>query len=153
MTNNNQSIELLQGVLPILMKATQQHFLHATINMKKGYVKLGKRMLEEFQEETETAGKIAERILELGGKVRLVNADVELHIYENIEEQLRKECEFQFMSVDLLEKAIRGSELDLVTETFMTDYLANETNHAAWLKQQVDLIDEIGIQNYLSKQM
>lgn len=153
MKQNNQSAEILQAILPTLTTAAQQHYLHATINIKKGFVKLGNRMLEEYTEETETVGKIVERILELGGEVKLVYPEMQFQVYEKPEEQLRNECAFQFQSIEKLEKIIRDSDLDLVTENFLTDYLADETEHAAWLKQQVELIDTIGIQNYLTKQI
>lgn len=153
MKQNNQSTEILQTILPTLTTAAQQHYLHATINIKKGFLKLGNRMLEEYTEETETIGKIVERILELGGEVKLEYPDIKFQVFENPEDQLRNECAFQFQSIELLEKIIRESTLDIVTENFLIDYLADETEHAAWLKQQVDLINTLGINNYLTKQI
>ncbi len=153
MKSNNQTIELLQAILPTLTAAAQQHYLHAVINIKKGFTKLGNRMLEEYKEETETVGKIVERIIELGGDVHLEYSEIKLQVYQSVDDQLRNELAFQLQSVEMLEKVIRDTDTDLVTENFLTDYLADETAHAAWLTQQVNLMEAIGLQNYLSKQM
>lgn len=153
MNQNNQSVELLKAILPTLISAAQQHYVHATINLKKGFIKLGNRMMEEYTEETATVGKIIDRLIELDGTVELVNPEAQLSVYSSIEDQLRNECDYQFKSIALLEGAIRSTTLDLVTENFLTEYLNEETQHAAWLRQQVELMDTIGVKNYLSKQI
>lgn len=151
MNKNENAVALLQGILSGVLGGAQMHYIHAKINEQNGYVKLAARMLEEYEEEMASVATIIGHIRRLGGEPR---HEVELMpVYSSVEEQIRKECEMQVAGVAALEVAIKQSEADIVTENYLMDYLEEETDHANWLRQQVQLIDGIGIQNYLAKQI
>ncbi len=151
MNKNENAVALLQGILSGVLGGAQMHYIHAKINEQNGYVKLAARMLEEYEEEMASVATIIAHIRRLGGEPR---HEVELMpVYSSVEEQIRKECEMQVAGVAALEVAIKQSETDIVTENYLMDYLEEETDHANWLRQQVQLIDGIGIQNYLAKQI
>ncbi len=151
MNKNENAVALLQGILSGVLGGAQMHYIHAKINEQSGYVKLAARMLEEYEEEMASVATIIAHIRRLGGEPR---HEVELMpVYSSVEEQIRKECEMQVAGVAALEVAIKQSETDIVTENYLMDYLEEETDHANWLRQQVQLIDGIGIQNYLAKQI
>ena len=146
-----KTIDFLQWMGGALISGAQQHFIHAQINLQKGYTKLGNRMLEEYKEETENVTKIINRLLELGAVPQFKFEEIE--IYPEVEDQLRYECKQQVESLVTLEKMITEADLDLVTDDYFIQYLKEETDHATWLKQQVGLIEAIGLQNYLAKQL
>jgi bacterioferritin len=96
---------------------------------------------------------VVERIIELCGEVKLVNSEKRLPVFQDIEEQLCHEHTAQQGAIEILDETIRNIYIDIVTEQFLIGYLKDETNHTNWLKQQIDLIKSIGIQNYLSAQV
>lgn len=151
MKTKEQSIKVLQQILSGLIGGSQQHYMHATINEHKGYTKLADKMMAEFKEETAEIATFANRILELGGTPSL--DIVKYEVYADTEQQLREECKLQSQAVPVLEEMIASIENDTVTENLLSDYIDDENEHAQWLKRQVDLIDAIGIQNYLAAQL
>lgn len=148
MENN---ILILQKIAGGLTAGALQHFSHANINIQKGFTKLGNRMLEEYREEMDTVGKIIHRIIELGGNPHFEVDKFET--YTNIETQSNKELKEQKEGLEALEKILEENHWDKITEDFLTQYLIEENEHLAWLQQQVDLINTIGIENYLTKQI
>lgn len=151
MENTQKNIQILQKIAGGLSAGALQHFAHATINIQKGFSKLGNRMMEEYNEEIETVGKIINRIIELGGTP---NFETEKYkIYTDVQTQLNEEYKEQLEGIKLLENIITENNWDIVSEDFLTQYLIEETEHTQWLKQQVDLMNTIGIQNYLTKQI
>ena len=151
MGDNEKILQLLQEITSGILSGSQQHFIHATINIQKGYVKLGNRMMDEYNEEMAFAAKIIDRILYLGGVPEFKSTSYP--VYPEVESQLKNECRQQFEGLEELEKSIYITEPDIVTNDRLRDYMKEEAAHATWLKQQVDLIESIGIQNYLTKQL
>lgn len=127
------------------------HFIHAQLNEQRGFSKLSKRMLEEYEEEMASAAQIMAHITRLGGEIKHEVSTFE--IYTSIEEQIRQEAKVQAIAVEKLEEMIRSTTLDLATENYLNEYFDGEVEHNTWLQQQVALIDTIGIQNYLISQI
>lgn len=125
--------------------------MHAKINEQKGYQKLANRMLEEYEDEMDSVAEVIKHIRRLGG-IPLHKTD-HYTIYPNIEDQIRHEAELQKEGVAALEQMIRSTELDLATENFLSDYFDEEVEHAEWLDRQVSLLNELGSQIYLEKQI
>lgn len=151
MEDKEKIVQLLQEVASGVLSGVQQHFIHATMNIQKGYVKLGNHMMDEYNEEMAAVAKIIHRILELGG---IPEFKVTPYlVYPEVESQLKNECRQQFEGLEELEQMIHTVELDIVTKELLKDYMKEETAHATWLKQQVELIGALGIQNYLAKQL
>lgn len=151
MDNQVSAVTLLQEILKGVLGGAQMHYMHAKLNEQKGFTKLAKRMLEEYEEEMASVATIMQHITRLGGDIK---HDVESYpIYTSIEDQLRQEAKIQASAVAELERMIRSTELDLATENYLNEYFDDEVEHNTWLQQQVALIDTIGIQNYLATQI
>lgn len=148
---NDKSIKILQDIVSGLICSSKQHFLHSIINRKKGFVKLADRMLEEYNEETTTIAKFTARLLELGNVPKVESLNIEV-LYK-VQEQFKMELEEQIKGMDWLNKVLPQIKGDKVTEQLLTSYLQDENKHLSWLKQQVSLIETIGLQNYLSRQL
>ncbi|MCF0235120.1 MAG: hypothetical protein HUK09_00075 [Bacteroidaceae bacterium] len=152
MNANNSTVALLQLILSGLQGGSQLHYLHAIINRRNGFTKLADRMMEEFDEETKAIETVSNRLLALGATPQVAPETFE--VFTSVEEQLRNECQAQVEGIAQLEAAFRAlTDLDVTTEIFLTEYIKDENEHAEWLIQQVNLIDQIGIQNYLAKQI
>lgn len=148
---NSPAIQVLQSILSALLAGAQMHYVHAQINKQRGFGKLASRMLEEYEEEMGSVADIISHLRRLGGSIEVKPEEVT--IYLDVEEQIRREYELQHQGVAELEAAIKSTELDLVTDNYLQSYLEDEAEHEAWLKQQVELIDLLGISNYLAKQI
>lgn len=146
-----ESIQILQKILEGTMNGSHQHFIHATINRQKGFIKIADKMTEEYNEEVADAGRIINRILELGGTPILEPAKLE--IYLDVQSQLIQECREQFEGLEELQNMYDSIANDVPTRTLLQEYIINETEHAAWLKQQVALMDAVGVQNFLAAQI
>lgn len=151
MKNKKQTIEYLQQTLSGVISGSQQHFIHGTINKSRGFNKLADRMIKESQEEMNGGSKFINRIIELGSV-----PDVQPEkwpILTDIHEQLKVEYQEQEMALTKLNDIIKSINDDEVTKNLFQEYLFEETNHTRWLKQQLDLIKGIGLQNYLASQV
>lgn len=151
MKQNLSAVTLLQTILKGLLGGAQMHFIHAQLNEQRGFSKLSKRMLEEYEEEMASAAQIMAHITRLGGEIKHEVSTFE--IYTSIEEQIRQEAKLQAIAVEGLEEMIKSTTLDLATENYLNEYFDGEVEHNTWLQQQVALIDTIGIQNYLTTQL
>lgn len=151
MATNETTVKLLQQLLSSVLAGAQMHYLHVQINRQQGFTKLADRMLEEYQEEMASVADFLQHIDRLGGVAEVTPEAFPLHY--NVQEQLQAEYATQREGVAMLEKLIASAELDLVTDNFLQAYLEDEAEHEAWLKKQVRLIEQIGIANYLAKQI
>ena len=151
MKQQENIIRHLQATLSGIIAGAQQHYMHATINKHRGFNKLSDRMMHENAKEMAEAARFIHRIIDLGGI-----PDVQFEkwpVHMNIEEQLKVEYQEQLMALQVLNKIIASIEDDNVTKQLFQDYIADEAGHTQWLKQQLDLIESIGLKNYLSNQI
>lgn len=151
MKNKNQTIEYLQKTLSGIMAGSQQHFFHAIINRQKGFNKLAERMLLESKEEMDGASVFIQRIIELGG-IPEVQPE-KWPVLMDVQEQLNIEYAEQELALTALNGIINSISDDDATKQLFQEYLQEETAHTQWLKQQLDLIKSIGLQNYLASQI
>ncbi|MER8149819.1 ferritin-like domain-containing protein, partial [Acinetobacter baumannii] len=74
---------------------------------------------------------------------------------ENTAEMLACDLKLENEAIPLLREAIAHCEhvKDYVTRDLLEDILESEEEHLDWLETQLELIDKIGLQNYLQSQM
>jgi bacterioferritin len=78
-----------------------------------------------------------------------------LMIGENPGEMLRSDLKVELANhIDLVKAhGVCQQEGDVVSEMLLEDILKSEEEHIDWLKQQLRLIDTLGIENYLQTQV
>ncbi len=76
-------------------------------------------------------------------------------IGENTKEMLNCDLKLEQMAVPDLRDGIEYCESvrDYVTRDLFREILASEEEHIDWLETQLSLIDKVGLENYLQKQM
>jgi bacterioferritin len=76
-------------------------------------------------------------------------------IGEHTHEMLSCDLKLEHIAVPLLREGIVYCESvkDFVTRDLFSDILESEEEHIDWLETQLELIEKIGIQNYLQSQM
>jgi bacterioferritin len=146
-------IEHLNRVLKNELTAINQYFLHSRIYKDWGITKLGDHEYEESVDEMKHADVLIERTLFLEGLPNLQNLG-KLRIGENVAEMLQCDLDLELDSLADLKAAIAYCEnhKDYVSRELFDSILQSEEEHIDWLETQLELINKIGIENYIQSQ-
>ncbi|MEY4207064.1 MAG: hypothetical protein RLZZ20_216 [Pseudomonadota bacterium] len=147
-------IKLLNDQLTNELTAINQYFLHARMYKHWGLEKLGKKEYEESIGEMKHADILIDRILMLEGLPNL-QALHKLMIGENTPEMLDCDLQLEKISQQTLKDGVAACEAgrDYVSREIFQKILDDTEEHIDWIETQKDLIDKIGLQNYLQSQM
>jgi len=149
-----QVIDCLRELLRGELAARDQYFVHSRQYEDQGYPKLYTRLDHEMQEETQHADVILRRILFLGGTPDM--RPREFTPGATVPEMLRKDLDTEYRVRADLQAAMALCESvgDYNSRDLLLAQLRDtEEDHAYWLEQQLRLIGEIGLANYLQSQM
>jgi len=153
MKGDAKVLEHLNAALRNELTATNQYWLHYRLLDHMGVARLAKFEREESIDEMKHADRLAERILFLNG---LPNFQLlgRLRIGETVEEILRADLELEQEAVAQLGDAIADCEAkrDFVSRDLLSEILANEEKHVDMLEQQLELIEAMGLANYIQLQ-
>jgi bacterioferritin len=147
-------IKLLNDQLTNELTAINQYFLHARMYKHWGLEKLGKKEYEESIGEMKHADQLIDRILMLEGLPNL-QALHKLMIGENTPEMLDCDLQLEKISQQTVKDGIAACEAarDFVSRELFQHILDDTEEHIDWLETQKDLIDKVGLANYLQSQM
>jgi bacterioferritin len=150
MKGDDQVIQNLNDTLRNELTAVNQYWLHYRMLDNWGVHRLADFERQESIDEMKHADRLAERILFLEG---LPNFQMlgRLRVGENVEEILRSDLELEREAVTQLKGAIAHAESvrDYVSRDLFSDILENEEKHIDMLEQQFDMIEQMGLQNYI----
>jgi bacterioferritin len=147
-------ISFLNKALENELTAINQYFLHAKMYKNWGFEKLYAKEYHESIDEMKHADQLVERILFLEGLPNLQNIG-KILIGENTQEMLLCDLKLEQIAVPDLKDAIAYCETvsDYVSRELFAHILESEEEHIDWLETQLELIEKIGLQNYLQSQM
>ncbi|MGS2717263.1 bacterioferritin [Eionea flava] len=154
MKGDPKVIEFLNKALGNELVAINQYFLHAKMYKDWGFDVLGDYEYHESIDEMKHADKLTERILFLEGLPNLQDLG-RLYIGEHTLEMLQCDLKLEHQAIPLLREAVAYSESikDYVSRDLFSEILDNEEEHVDWLETQLNLIETIGIENYLQLQV
>ncbi len=153
MKGDDEVIAYLNKALKNELTAINQYFLHSRMLKDWGVSKLADKEYHESIEEMEHADWLIERILFLEGLPNLQDLG-KLRIGEDVKEILECDLALEHDAIPLLRDAVEHCEKirDYVSRDLFAKILDNEEEHVDYLETQFDLIERIGIQNYVHLQ-
>lgn len=154
MKGDKDTIQLLNKQLVSELTAVNQYFLHARMYKNWGFGRLGKHEYEESIEEMKHADRLIERVLVLDGLPNLQTLN-KLLIGESVPEALQGDLTLERTAQGDLKAAIAHCEgiADYVSRELFEDLLEDTEEHIDYLETQLELIEKVGLQNYLQSQM
>lgn len=153
MKGDEKVIEFLNKALTNELTAINQYWLHYRVLADWGITKLAEYERHESIDEMKHADVLAERILFLQGLPNF-QAIHRLKVGETVEEILRADLAVEMEAIPLLKDAIAHCETvrDYTSREIFERILESEEDHVDFLETQFDMIERMGLQNYVQLQ-
>lgn len=154
MKGKPEVLKVLQEMLKEELGAVSQYFLHGEMCQNWGYKKLYAHTKKESINEMHHAEELTERILFLEGIPNLGELP-KLNIGKDVKQQFENDLALEKNAVAAYNQAIavcRKAD-DQASADLLRKILADEEGHVDFLEEQLGLIEEIGLQNYLAQQV
>ena len=154
MKGKPEVLKVLQEMLKEELGAISQYFLHGEMCQNWGYKKLYAHTKKESINEMHHAEELTERILFLEGTPNLGELP-KLNIGKDVKQQFENDLALEKNAVAAYNQAIavcRKAD-DQASADLLRKILADEEGHVDFLEEQLGLIEEIGLQNYLAQQV
>lgn len=146
------SIQMLQAFATGLSAQSYAHKVQGKVFASLGFTKLGKKYAEHATEEMSYVEKFIDRILDLGGSVK-VEATPASEIFTEPIDFVKADYKVSVDNIPVLRQAMSAVAVDYVTFDIFKDYLKDEEEDMFWSEQQLDLVEKIGYQNWLIQQL
>ena len=153
MTGDARVIEQLNEALKNELTAVNQYWLHYRLLDHWGIARLAQFERHESIDEMKHADELAERILFLDGLPNF-QALGRLRVGETVTEILQADLDLEIEAVAMLRDAVAHAETvrDFVSRDLFARILANEEEHIDTLEKQFDMIERMGLENYIQLQ-
>ena len=153
MKGDKQVITFLNAVLKNELTSINQYFLHSRILQQWGLHRLAKKEYEESIDEMKHADALTKRVLFLEGLPNLQDLG-KLMIGQDVKEILTADLGLENNAIPMLKDGIAHCEKvgDYISRELLEDILESEEEHVDWLETQLDLVERMGIQNYVQLQ-
>jgi bacterioferritin len=154
MQGSKRVIDALNTGLTIELTAINQYFCQARMCKNWGLNKLAAHHYEESIDEMKHAQLLIDRIIFLEGVPEIARYDV-IRVGADVKEQLENDLAVEKHASKTYNEgvAICTADKDSASREIMEQIIRESEDSVDWLEAQLDLIDKIGIQNYLLSQM
>ena len=152
MRGDDEVIALLNDQLTSELTAINQYFLHSKMQDNWGLTELASKTRAESIEEMQHAEILTDRILFLEGLPNYQKL-LPLRIGQTLREQFESDLAIEVEVVDRLKPGIAmcRSKGDITSAKIFEEILRDEEHHIDYLETQLELMDKLGEQLYLSK--
>jgi bacterioferritin len=153
MQGDGKVLDYLNKALTNELTAINQYWLHYRLLDHWGVRKLAEFERHESIDEMKHADTLSVRILFLDGLPNF-QAIGKLKVGETVEEILKADLALEMEAIPLLREAIQHCESvrDYVSREVFERILENEEQHVDFLETQFEMIERMGLQNYVQLQ-
>jgi bacterioferritin len=154
MKGKPEVLKVLQEMLEEELGAINQYFLHNEMCENWGYERLSKHIKKLSINEMGHAEELIERMLFLEGMPSLSELP-KLNVGKDVKQQLENDLALEVGAVAAYNEAIATCRKagDNGTADFLKDILTQEEGHVDFFEEQLGLIEQLGLQNYLAQQL
>jgi bacterioferritin len=151
MKGNSEVVQHLNKLLANEQSAFHQYLLHSQLLKNWGVEKLAKTEREEAMEEVGHAEQLIERILYLEGTPKMDGGEP-AQPSADVREVLQRDLQLEVSGIADLREGIASAERtgDSVSRELMVRILTDEEHHEDHLITQLELIEKIGLENYIA---
>ena len=152
MERNENVIAGLQVIVTELSQQADGHAIQSRIFASEGFTKLADKYAAHAAEERGYVDKCIDRILDLGGEVKL-EAKKEAPLYKDPVEWVKYDLQVSRTRLSWLAALVEEARTDYTTFDFLKKYYQDEEEDMYWGETQLELIECIGRQNWLVQQL
>lgn len=147
-------VNLLNKLLTEELTVINQYFLHAKMCKNWGYERLHHHVLDRSYGEMKDAKRVIDHILYLEGLPNMQRLGT-VKIGETVPEQLKADLEKEKSMVTMISDGIQHCTKvgDFTTRHILEEMVKDEEEHIDWIETQLEIIKQIGLENYLSEQI
>lgn len=151
---DEQVLIALDKALKAELTAVHQYLLHSRMCQSWGYSRLAEYNRKESLEELEHAGLLIDRILFLQGTPNVTEL-LPISNADNVRAQMEISLALEKDAVTRLNSAVKSATEagDNVTRQLFDKILLDEDHHVDYLEGQLHVINDIGIESYLARQI
>ena len=147
-----KSIEALQFLTTALTSGAFTHLVQGKHFEALGFSKLGEKYIAHYEEEMGWVKKFMTRINDLGGEVK-IEASQGGDLVKDPVEYVKADLALQEKDIVMLYDCVKSLADDPTTYDILKAYLAADEEDLYWSQEQIDLIELIGRENWLVKQL
>ncbi|MBR1851781.1 MAG: hypothetical protein IJ794_01195 [Lachnospiraceae bacterium] len=152
MDNDKIILAGLQGIVTGLSQQADGHMIQSRIFAGQGFTKLAEKYAEHATEERGYVNQCIDRILDLGGDVKN-EAKAEAPSYKDPIEWIKYDLQVSKEGLAGLGALVEAAIKDPITFDILVAYYKDEEEDLHWGEQQLELIEKIGEQNWLIRQL
>ncbi len=154
MKGSQKVIDALNAGLTIELTAINQYFIQAKMCKNWGLNRLAAKHYSESMGEMKHAEMLIDRILFLEGVPEIARYDV-IRAGTDVEDQFQYDLKLESSGVKTYNDAVKLciAENDGGSRDMLEKILVESEEHVDWLETQIDLIQRLGLQNYLLTQV
>lgn len=150
--DKEKSIKALQFFTTGLSNGAFVHKVQGQILKSAGFNKLGEKYISHYDEEMEWVTKFIDRILDLGGEVKVEDRPA-VDLVADPVEYVKCDLKRQNEGLEVLRECLAGVHDDPTTYDILKAYLKDEEDDLYWSENAVELIAKLGEQNWLLTQL
>ena len=152
MSDKAKIIEGLQVIVTDLAQQADGHELQARIFTSQGFTKLADKYKDHASEERGYVTKCADRILDLGGTLKL-GAKKDAPLFCDAIEYLKYDLQVSKDGLAWLAGLVEEAREDYTTFDILKEYYQDEETDMFENEEQLELIKLIGKENWYAKQL
>lgn len=149
--SNEKVLEGLQIIVTDLAQQADGHAIQSRIFAAEGFSKLADKYAEHAEEERGYVNQCIDRIIDLGGEVKL-EAKKEGPVYKDPVEWVKHDLEVSKAGLAWLHDLTEETREDYTTFEILKKYYQDEED-MYWGEAQLELIECIGKQNWILQQL